>query len=88
MNIETLHYKLTGLENPKHLNMREKLIIAKCLEIINETEQLNKPVVVRGGDSETESVSRTQNVYNSLNENKTPNTPTEPLPREGEVTEG
>ena len=48
-----------------------------------EFEQLQQPVVVRGGDSETRSVHRHEKDLKWDDFLDTPNTPTEPLPAEG-----
>ncbi|MEP2668917.1 MAG: hypothetical protein ABJH04_07975 [Cyclobacteriaceae bacterium] len=41
MNIERLNYLLTGEEHPKFTTEREKVMISKCLEIINEKEEVH-----------------------------------------------
>ena len=48
MTKQELYYKLTGTENPRFITEREEIIITKCLDLINKSnEALILPVVVR-----------------------------------------
>lgn len=60
----------------------------KALKSFNDSllQALHKPVVVRGGDFENQFVRHVEKYFKYPDLTKTPNTPTEPLPREGEET--
>ena len=46
MTKETLLYKLTDTENPRFVSERENCVVNKCLELINEQENINSENVI------------------------------------------
>jgi len=69
----------------EHFDMPEAgEIFNRAAEMYAETKHLHKPVVVRGGDKEKQSIPRAVDYVEFMKEQYTPNTPTEPLESEGE----
>lgn len=83
-----LHYEKVEMYKKSTKMELIGMLISSNLHLEAVTKQLNKPVVVRGGDSETESVPRKESQLANAKFNITPNTPTEPLPAEALAKNG
>jgi len=69
------------------INIKARLTHLKRI-IEDESEQLHKPVVVRGGDSESQLVERTKRYFKYPDWIERKITPPEPLPAEGVAQNG